>query len=114
MNWDDIAKDVKTQDLMKHWQKLGQFRVNHPAVGAGLHKMISAKPYVFSRHFAQENYQDFVVVALDIKKGKKTIPVVGFEEGTHLKDAYSGKTAKVNDSKVVLDTEFDIVLLERL
>jgi alpha-amylase len=114
MNWEDIAKDAKTQALLEHWQKLGQFRRNHPAVGAGVHQMISEKPYVFSRSFAQENYSDYVVLALDLEKGKKVISVSGFEEGAQLRDAYSGEIAKVVDSKIVLDTEFDIVLLENL
>ncbi|MGZ2369747.1 alpha-amylase family glycosyl hydrolase [Ancylomarina sp. YFZ004] len=114
MNWDAISKDVKTQELMKHWQKLGQFRRNHPAVGAGVHQMISEKPYVFARSFAQENYHDYVVVALDLEKGKKEIPVAGFEEGIQLRDAYSGKTVKVANSKVILDSDFSIVLLEKL
>tara|TARA_R110001583_G_scaffold1202_5_gene10073 strand:+ start:39478 stop:41127 length:1650 start_codon:yes stop_codon:yes gene_type:complete len=114
MNWDAITKDGKTQDLLSHWQKLGQFRRNHPAVGAGVHQIISEKPYVFSRSFAQENYSDYVLVALDLEKGVKEIPVSGFEEGTRLRDAYSGKTAKVLNSKIVMDTQFDIVLLENL
>lgn len=114
MNWEDIAKDVKTQDLLKHWQKLGQFRRNHPAVGAGVHEMLSEKPYVFSRSFAQDNYQDHVVVGLDLDKGMKVIPVQEFPEGTVLRDAYSGKEAKVKDGKVQVDTDFDIVLLENL
>ena len=29
-----------------------------------------------------------------------------------VKDAYSGKTCTVADGKVILDTDFDIVLLE--
>jgi alpha-amylase len=114
MNWDAITKDTKTQDLLKHWQKLGQFRRNHPAVGAGVHQIISKKPYVFSRSFTQDNYTDFVLVALDLEKGENEIPVSGFKEGTRLRDAYSGQIAKVKDSKIILNTEFDIVLLERL
>jgi alpha-amylase len=112
MNWEDITNVTKTKALLKHWQKLGQFRRNHPAVGAGFHEMISEKPYVFSRSFAQENYQDYVVVGLDLEKGMKTILVQDFEEGTRLRDAYSGNEAKVKDGKVQIDTDFDIVLLE--
>ncbi|MRT93671.1 alpha-amylase family glycosyl hydrolase [Ancylomarina sp. 16SWW S1-10-2] len=114
MNWEDVNSDEQTQAVLAHWQKLGQFRRNHPAVGAGIHKMISEKPYVFSRSFVQGNYSDYVVVALDLEKGEKEIPVLGFDEGTQLRDAYSGKTVKVKDSAVVLDTDFDIVLLEVL
>jgi energy-coupling factor transporter ATP-binding protein EcfA2 len=49
MNWEDIKNNPETQKLLEHWQKLGQFRRNHPAVGAGFHKMISNSPYWFSR-----------------------------------------------------------------
>ncbi|HTO35227.1 MAG TPA: alpha-amylase family glycosyl hydrolase, partial [Flavobacterium sp.] len=32
MNWEDIDNE-KTKEILTHWQKLGQFRKNHPAVG---------------------------------------------------------------------------------
>ena len=28
MNWEDIANDKKTQEILTHWQKLGVFRSN--------------------------------------------------------------------------------------
>ncbi|ERB63347.1 hypothetical protein N779_21370 [Vibrio coralliilyticus OCN008] len=38
------------QQLLKHWQTLGQFRQSHPAIGAGVHKEIgNNSAYVFSR-----------------------------------------------------------------
>ncbi len=38
------------QQLLAHWQKLGQFRQAHPAVGAGVHQEIPQEnAYVFSR-----------------------------------------------------------------
>ena len=49
MNWDDI-QNKETQEILNHWQKLGQFRANHPAVGAGRHHLISeSNGLVFSR-----------------------------------------------------------------
>ncbi|MFA8433195.1 MAG: alpha-amylase family glycosyl hydrolase [Marinifilaceae bacterium] len=113
MNWEQIQSDENTQNILAHYQKLGVFRANHPAVGAGVHKMISEKPYVFTRSFAKGEYKDNVVVGLDLAKGNKELTVVGFVEGTKLRDAYSGKEAIVKDGKVSLDTEFDIVLLEK-
>lgn len=112
MNWEDIGNE-KTKEILMHWQKLGQFRKNHPAVGAGIHKMISASPYVFSREYAKENYTDKVIVGLDLAKGKKEISVgMIFENGNKVKDTYSGKTAVVENGKVVIDSNFGIVLLE--
>lgn len=47
MNWDDISGE--RADLLAHWQKVGQFRQRHAAIGAGEHKKLSDTPYAFSR-----------------------------------------------------------------
>ncbi|OOV25483.1 alpha-amlyase [Flavobacterium sp. LM5] len=113
MNWDAIKNNPETQKTLAHWQKLGQFRKNHPAIGAGVHKQISATPYVFSRQFAKDNFNDQVVVALDVKQGKKEIPVGSiFKNGTTVRDAYSNQTAKVKNGKVTITSNFTFVLLE--
>ena len=113
MNWDDIKNNPTTKKTLTHWQKLGQFRKNHPAVGAGIHLQISATPYVFSRTFTQGKYKDQVVVGLNLVKGKKTLPTgTIFKNGAKVKDAYSGKEAVVANGKVTIDSEFDLVLLE--
>lgn len=115
MNWDDIANNAKTREVMTHWQKLGLFRKNHPAVGAGNHTQISGSPYVFSRTFTKGKYSDKVVVGLDLEKGQKTISVgTVFANGTKVKDAYSGTIATVNKGKITINTDFGIVLLEKL
>jgi len=114
MNWDDIKTNPETQKVFVHWQKLGVFRKNHIAVGAGIHKEISASPYTFSRTFKKDNFTDNVVVGLDLPKGLKEISVgTIFEDGTKLKDAYSGKKVVVSNGKVSIETEFNIVLLEK-
>jgi alpha-amylase len=113
MNWDGIKSNTETQKVLLHWQKLGQFRRNHPSVGAGVNIEISSKPYVCSRTFSKGNYTDTVVIGLDVSRGKKEIPVgAAFKEGAKVKDAYSGKMATVLNGKVTVDSEFDIVLLE--
>lgn len=113
MNWDDIKNDPATQKIVAHWQKLGQFRKKHPAVGAGIHQQISAAPYVFSRTYNSENFSEQIVVGLDLAKGKKTIATgTIFQNGVTVKDAYSGKEAVVANGKVTIDSEFDLVLLE--
>lgn len=113
MNWDAIKSNPETQKTLLHWQKLGQFRKNHPSIGAGIHKQISAQPYTFSRTFATENYVDGVVVGLDLAIGMKELTVGPvFADGTLLKDTYSGKETVVVKGKVTIDSEFDIVLLE--
>ena len=116
MNWDAIANDPKTKNILEHWQKIGQFRRAHPAIGAGKHKTLQKdKGFVFSRTFTKNDYHDAVVAGIDLKKGKKEIDVSKvFKDGTSLKDAYSGKQVRVTDGLVVLDTEASIVLLEKI
>jgi alpha-amylase len=114
MNWEDIKSNPKTQETLLHWQKLGQFRHTHPSVGAGIHKEISSKPYVFSRTFKKDNYSDVVIIGLDLPNGKKEISVgTIFANGTKVKDAYSGKTTIVADGKVTIETNNTILLLEK-
>jgi alpha-amylase len=113
MNWDDIKNNPATQKTLAHWQKLGQFRKKHPAVGAGIHQQISAAPYVFSRTYNSKTFSEQIVVGLDLAKGKKTIATgTIFQNGVTVKDAYSGKEAVVANGKVTIDSEFDLVLLE--
>ena len=113
MDWDKISTDPKTQNVLKHWQKLGQFRAKHPAIGAGTHQMISASPYYFYRSYPKGDYKDLVVVGLGVKKGEKVIDVSKvFEERVMLRDAYSGKTATVENGKITIDSPFNIVLIE--
>ena len=111
MNWSDVKYNSGTQKLLQHYQKLGKFRANHPSVGAGVHQMISSSPYWFSRKYVT----DQVVVGLDLKEGLKEVNVSGiFENGTKIRDAYSGKTSVVNDGKASVDSEFSIVLFEKI
>ena len=115
MNWEDIDNNPETQKLLKHYQKLGQFRVAHPSIGAGVHeKLTNNKDYWFKRTFIKGDYKDEVVIGLDLLKGEKKVNVKGtFVEGQKLNDAYSGKAAIVKNGEVVLDTDFTIVLLEK-
>jgi alpha-amylase len=46
---------------------------------------------------------------------KKEIPVGKvFPNGTKVKDAYSGKTTIIAKGKATLESDFDIVLLEKI
>ncbi|MFT4830974.1 MAG: alpha-amylase [Psychroserpens sp.] len=113
MNWGELDSIPEKQLILKHWQKLGQFRNNHPAVGAGDHKMITKEPYVFSRSYANTEFKDKVVVGLDLPQGKKEISVKGFfGDGTKLLDTFSNTEVEVKNGKVSLDNGFDMVLLE--
>ena len=114
MNWEAIKKDSTTQSVLAHWQKLGQFRANHPAVGAGRHTMISETPYMFTRRFRKDDYTDAVLVGLELPIGEKTLDVSSlFNDGDELHDAYSGSSTKVINGTVLLNSAFDVVLLEK-
>ncbi len=114
MNWEDIEKNPKTQNILRHWQKLGQFRAKHPAIGAGTHQMITQRPYVFYRSFYKGDYEDLVVVGLNLNKGTKTLDVSKiFKDGEVLRDAYSNQEINVKNGNAVVNSEFNIVLLER-
>lgn len=113
MNWEDVNKP-ETKALLQHWQKLGKFREKHAAVGAGVHTMLSESPYVFKRTYTNGDYNDAVVVGLDLPKGVKTITVGDvFADGEEVHDAYSDKTAKVENGAVQFDTAFGILLIEK-
>ena len=115
MNWEEIKSNSETQKTLLHWQKLGQFRRNHPSIGAGIHKKISDQPYTFSRTFSKNNYSDSVIIGLNLPVGQKEVTVASiFKNGTKLKDTYSGKEVLVVNGKVSIDSEFDIVLLEAI
>ncbi len=114
MNWNEINSDKKTQEILSHWQKIGQFRNNHLAVGAGIHKMISKSPYIFSRTYDKEDLSDKAIIGLDLNKGEKKMDVTSvFKDGDVLVDAYSGKEITVRKGSVQLNTPFKIVLLEK-
>lgn len=113
MNWEDLDSVPEVQKIHKHWQKLGQFRANHPAVGAGKHKRLAKSPYVFSRMYVNGEYKDKVVIGLNLPKGKKSLWVKGFYgNGTKLYDTYSETEVMVKNNKVILENDFDIALLE--
>jgi alpha-amylase len=113
MNWDSVKQNKKTKKVLVHAQKLGKFRANHPAVGAGTHQMITQNPYVFYRSFYKGDYSDIVVIGLDLPTGSKTLDVSNiFKNGDVVHDAYSNQEIAVRDGMVTLNSDFNIVLLE--
>ncbi len=111
MNWNSVNTDDNTKNLLLHWQKLGKFRANHPAIGAGIHHKISENPYWFTRTYGE----DKVVIGLDLTYGYKEISVANiFADGTKLRDAYSGEVTKVKNGMAGVNTKFRIVLFERI
>ena len=116
MNWEELEQNAvrdghSIKSILAHWQKLGKFREAHPAVGAGLHEMISASPYYFKRTLEKNEFKDVVIVGLDLPSGVKTIETNGlFPEGETVKEHYSGKNVEVKNGKLTVDTAYSIVL----
>ncbi|MEM1327728.1 MAG: alpha-amylase family glycosyl hydrolase [Bacteroidota bacterium] len=119
MNWEELKNNAnregyRTQDVLAHWQKLGTFRQQHPAIGMGDHERISKSPYTFQRTFKKDKFEDQVVVALDLKGQVGEIEVGKvFKEGTFLRDHYSGKQVRVKDGKVEVPDGADLILLAK-
>lgn len=115
MNWNELNSIPQTKQVLEHWQKVGSFRNNHLAIGAGRHKRLAKKPYVFSRTYIDGDFKDKVVVGLDLPKGKKSLWVKGFfGDGTKLYDTYSDTEVMVKNGEVILENDYDIALLELL
>ncbi|MEZ5070419.1 MAG: alpha-amylase family glycosyl hydrolase [Bacteroidales bacterium] len=120
MNWTDLAETGRPgvpspAEVLDHCQKLGIFRRNHPAVGAGVHLQLGADPYVFSRTYRMDGQTDAVVVALDLEEGDHTLPVsTVFTDGSRVRDAYSGWEGTVEKGEVSLRTRQPVVLLEQI
>lgn len=113
MNWGELDSIPLNQKILGYWQKLGQFRNEHPAIGAGKHQRLSKSPYVFGRTYLNGEFKDKVVVGLKLPKGKKYLWVKGFfGDGTKLHDAFSETEVTVENGKVFLENDLDIALLE--
>lgn len=118
MNWDELASNAqrgvnRVRDVREHWARLGRFRQAHPAVGAGVHRMIQSYPYTFKRTWEQGDLTDRVVVALGLPTDKPTAVLVSgvFMDGQTVRDWYSGTTAIVKDGKVQFDARNPVVLI---
>ncbi|UOE92155.1 carbohydrate binding domain-containing protein [Alkalihalobacillus sp. LMS39] len=106
MNWDSINEQV-----LEHWQKMGQFRNNHVSIGAGSHQQIGSSPYTFSR----VHDDDRVVVSIGAN-GSTTIDVSSvFNNGVELRDFYTGQTATVSNGHVTFEAHANgVVLIEEV
>ncbi|MNW40554.1 Alpha-amylase precursor [compost metagenome] len=91
MNWNNV-----NQSVLSHWQKVGQFRNNHIAVGAGSHAKIGDSPYTFSRTYSKNGVEDKVVVAVGATGSANVNVSSVFPDGTKVRDAYTGNDAVVS------------------
>jgi len=112
MNWSSI-EEPETKKILTHWQKLGQFRKSHPAIGLGEHKMLQIEPYFFSRSYEG----DTAIVGLDLIQDKEITIQLPTQWSNVEKwyDSYSNQSIsaqngtlhiKTNQSTVLLSPEF--------
>ncbi len=102
MNWNSMDKNV-----LAHWQKVGSFRNNHVAVGAGSHKNLSATSgTAFARMYDKGGVKDTVVCVISANKNSSTtITLSGaFADGTKVVNAYTGDKATVSGGKVTFNS----------
>ncbi len=119
MNWNELEENKRQngytiQEVLSHWQKLGRFRREHVAVGAGVQQTLAETPYTFHRRYKDSLYVDDIIVIIGLSDAQETHTIgVGdiFEEGVQLKDYYSGKTSIVTDGRIVIDLGEEIILL---
>jgi alpha-amylase len=110
MNWTS-----ENQAVLSHWQKIGQFRNNHLAVGAGTHTKIADSPYTFSRSYNKNGIADNVVVVIGAS-GSTAVNVSSlFGDGTQVRDAYTGATTVVNNGTATFTAgSAGVILIETL
>lgn len=118
MNWEELENDVqrngyRIKEIQQYWQKLGQFRRNHPSIGAGVHQKLSNKPYSFARTYSDSSYSDKVIVVMD--NALESIPVQGiFTDGEEVRNFYTGETTIVKDQSVLFEKPSRIILIETI
>ncbi len=112
MNWDQI--DTAT---LQHWQQLGKFRRDHPAVGAGsLYKLAhQGKGYVNARFYDNNGFKDDVIIGVGLLDGPVDIDISKvFKNENQLRNAYTNQILPVNDGKVRANARNGVVLLEMI
>ena len=109
MNWDGADEEI-----LAFTKCLSQFRSRHPAVGAGIHKEISAEPYIFSRTYSGGEITDRIIVVMGEPNLSVTVDVNDvFPEGTKLVNAYDEANAPVSNGQVTFQSGPDgIILIE--
>ncbi len=119
-NWQEAYGSKNA--ILTHWQKVGRFRRNHIAVGAGTHTKLSDNPYIFKREYSGTylgiSVEDKVVCALGVF-GTVNVDVSSvWSNGTQLRDAYTGQTATVSNGSVTFTSigtfPHDLLLIEEV
>jgi glycosidase len=106
MNWSGVTGTYAGQ--VAHWGKVGTFRKNHPAVGAGTQTTIEDGTY--GRTYSGTAGDDRVVIHAG---SASKVKVSGFfDDGTEVENSYTGETATVSNGSVTFATASNPVLIE--
>jgi len=108
MNWSEISNSgSQAAKVLAHWQKVGTFRNNHVAVGAGSHTSLSATSgTAFARSYTKNNLNDKVACVIGANANTNVTITLNntFANGATVKNAYDGKTATVQNGKVTFNS----------
>ncbi|ULQ60774.1 Ig-like domain-containing protein [Brucepastera parasyntrophica] len=105
MNWSAENGDVAT-----HWKKVGSFRKNHPAVGAGTQTKIETNTY--GRVYSKDGFTDKVVIRIGASGSTSVNVGTIFSNGTLVRNAYDGTTAAVSGGAVTFTASNGVILIE--
>ena len=104
MNWDDM-----NEETLAHWQKVGTFRNNHIAVGAGQNASLTSNDGVaFSRIYADtsKNISDKIAAVIGCTSNTEvTVDVSSlWADGQYLVNAYDYSCAVVTNGNVTFNS----------
>ena len=102
MNWDSIDEEE-----LAHWQKVGTFRNNHIAVGAGANTTISTTSgYAFTRTYSSSNVQDRVAFCIGAGANNSVTMDVSniWNDGDTVVNYYDSTSAVVTNGTVTFNS----------
>ena len=102
MNWDSMDTAV-----LAHWQKVGTFRNNHLAVGAGTHTAMTASSGVgFGRTYSKNGKEDKIAAVIGASANTSVSLDVSaiWSDGTMLTNYYDDSSATVSGGKVTFNS----------
>jgi alpha-amylase len=111
MNWDSID-----QDVLAHWQKLGRFRRDHAAVGAGQVYSLEIKGpgSLTARFYDQDSQKDDVIIGAGLPDGNLMVDVSKvFKNQKQLRNSYTNEVNAVKNGKVEVNVVNGVILLEK-
>lgn len=110
MNWETMD-----EELLQHFQKLGQFRKRNISIGAGSHYTHNGDPFIFSRSYQKGDRENSVIVYIG-DPGNAILPTGEvFQEEGMLRDAYSGKIYEYNGENIEIEVgDKGIALMEAI